>query len=703
MKYSISNQRDFDKVYPTLSVKDRGLLGRAYPEYYQNYINSTTSNYNNMLSGIKDFSNKVNEFFEPMMGSRKKAIEKDTQTHIKAENKLVDEKVNRDLNLAISGRANNSFKPWTQEDREKYKAKQTKTIPNANIKQIIINEAMKQGVDPQLALAIAQHESGFNPNALGDSGKSQGLFQIHTTAHPDYKGGFDPQKNAEYGIRFLKGLLDKYGDVKTALRAYNGGHGGIKLPQTERYANTVLGIYNNNQPVVQKTSPTPQSEDIPQSSQNAPQPILNRWKDVQYLNQISPALNWQQIASDISQENPKAVYNISSQNMLNDLYNKVQGNQPQVQQTEEQNNMSMNAPTPFNPYDLGDIRGYAKIDNQPQAQNINPDIMNSYIQLMSNIQQPQINYGQIQADFNKAYEADQRQNQMNAFINAIGSLGTPSERAPIYYVGANGDLRAIKQDQPNKIEPLPTNMSSNVDKYKVNLGLQQAQAKANLEALKNSQDLTSNMLQAQAFSNKYGGDPMMFLDPKVREQWLQSIVGAEASQRAQFEREKGLIPYQTQSNIAQEQAKTAGQLSVEDIKGKYDLGKQSLANQGQAYTQGIRNAGNVDVANILAQNREQIAQMEAANRIALLKQQGANQQALARLEDDLYSNNPLRKQQAYATLFGSYGNFASLFSSEQGLQQGLQNFNNYFNAINNGVPYQTTDADANIYRQMFNQ
>lgn len=703
MKYSISNQEDFNKIYPTLPIRERGLLGKAYPEYYQNFINSTTSDYTSMLDSIKGFNDKVNKFFEPMMGSRKKAIEKDTQTHLEAADKLIKEKVDRDLNLAISGRPNDTFQPWTEKAREKYRTKQAKVIPNADIKQIIINEAKKQGVDPQLALAVAQQESGFNPNALGDGGKSQGLFQIYTTAHPDYKGGFDPQKNAEYGIRFLKGLLNKYGDVKTALRAYNGGHGGINLPQTEAYANSVLGIYSSNQPEVQETPTTSQIDNIIQNTQNAPQPIFNRWEDTQYLNQIIPTLNWQQIASDISQQNPKAVYNISSQNMLNDLYNKVQGNQSQVQQTEEQNNMSMNAPVPFNPYDLGDIRGYAQITNQPQAQNINPDIMNSYVQLMNNIQQPQVNYSQMQADFNKAYETDQKQNQMNAFINAIGSLGTPAERAPIYFIDHNGNMQSIKLDQPSKVEPLPTNMSTSVDKYKTNLALQQAQAKANLETLKDRQELASNILQAQAFSNKYGGDPMMFLDPKVREQWLQSIAGAEASQKAQFEREKELLPYQTQSNIAQEQAKTAGQLSVEDVKGKYELGKQSLANQGQAYTQGIRNAGNVDVANILAQTREQIAQTEAANRIALLKQQGVNQQELARLEDDLYSNNPLRRQQAYATLFGSYSNFAGLFSNEQGLQQGLQNFNNYFNAINSGVPYQTTDTDINLYRQMFNQ
>src|SRR5215472_10111421 len=43
----------------------------------------------------------------------------------------------------------------------------------------IIQAARDTGVDPALALAIAQKESGLNPNAIGDGGTSFGLFQLH--------------------------------------------------------------------------------------------------------------------------------------------------------------------------------------------------------------------------------------------------------------------------------------------------------------------------------------------------------------------------------------------------------------------------------------------------------------------------------------------------------------------------------------------
>jgi hypothetical protein len=43
----------------------------------------------------------------------------------------------------------------------------------------IVNSAALYGVDPRLALSIAQHESGLDPTAVGDSGTSFGLFQLH--------------------------------------------------------------------------------------------------------------------------------------------------------------------------------------------------------------------------------------------------------------------------------------------------------------------------------------------------------------------------------------------------------------------------------------------------------------------------------------------------------------------------------------------
>lgn len=123
-------------------------------------------------------------------------------------------------------------------------------IAASDIQQIIIEEANRAGVSPALMLAIANQESGFNPNAVGDKslGGSYGLFQIHKPSHPDYTGGFDPRANAAYASKMMKGLLAKYGgNVDKAIMAYNAGGGNVDrgtIPTSTRayWANVKAGL-----------------------------------------------------------------------------------------------------------------------------------------------------------------------------------------------------------------------------------------------------------------------------------------------------------------------------------------------------------------------------------------------------------------------------------------------------------------------------
>lgn len=146
-------------------------------------------------------------------------------------------------------------------------------IAASDIQQIIIEEANRAGVSPALMLAIANQESGFNPNAVGDKslGGSYGLFQIHKPSHPDYTGGFDPRANAAYASKMMKGLLAKYGgDVDKAIMAYNAGGGnvdrGIIPASTRAYLANVkagLGRFGN-------VVPRGQGNDTLASIQNQP-------------------------------------------------------------------------------------------------------------------------------------------------------------------------------------------------------------------------------------------------------------------------------------------------------------------------------------------------------------------------------------------------------------------------------------------------
>ena len=80
-------------------------------------------------------------------------------------------------------------------------------------------------------------ESKFRANAKSSSG-AIGLMQLMpSTAHgiAVHTGGsqfqtqdlYDPEINVRYGSWYLRHLLDKYGDERTALAAYNAGQDNV--------------------------------------------------------------------------------------------------------------------------------------------------------------------------------------------------------------------------------------------------------------------------------------------------------------------------------------------------------------------------------------------------------------------------------------------------------------------------------------------
>jgi soluble lytic murein transglycosylase-like protein len=83
----------------------------------------------------------------------------------------------------------------------------------------VVAEANAHGVPSSIALAVAQQESGFNPNAVGAAGEL-GTFQLMPQYFP---GAADPNKNISSGIAYLAQLFKQFGDWATALAAYNWG------------------------------------------------------------------------------------------------------------------------------------------------------------------------------------------------------------------------------------------------------------------------------------------------------------------------------------------------------------------------------------------------------------------------------------------------------------------------------------------------
>lgn len=120
-------------------------------------------------------------------------------------------------------------------------------IDELNVARAVVGEARRYDLDPALVLAVIQVESGGYSLAVSQVG-AVGLMQLlPTTAEElagklnlDWRGPdslFDPVLNIQLGTAYIRQLADRYGDVTTALAAYNWGPSRI-----DRRIRTGIGI-----------------------------------------------------------------------------------------------------------------------------------------------------------------------------------------------------------------------------------------------------------------------------------------------------------------------------------------------------------------------------------------------------------------------------------------------------------------------------
>lgn len=94
----------------------------------------------------------------------------------------------------------------------------------------IVRLCEENHIDASVVLGMAQRESNFTADAIGDGGESFGMFQVQPRWHQDRMDKLgvtdllDPCQCASVAVNFLKELLDRYdGDMAKALTAYNQG------------------------------------------------------------------------------------------------------------------------------------------------------------------------------------------------------------------------------------------------------------------------------------------------------------------------------------------------------------------------------------------------------------------------------------------------------------------------------------------------
>ena len=129
---------------------------------------------------------------------------------------------------------------------------------NMDINSVVEKASNKYNVDKELINAVIKQESSFDPRSTSSSG-AMGLMQLMpgTAKELGVTNAYDIGQNVDGGTKYLRGLLDMYGNSKElALSAYNAGSGTLnsrgvkdksdidKLPyETRDYVKKVMKYY----------------------------------------------------------------------------------------------------------------------------------------------------------------------------------------------------------------------------------------------------------------------------------------------------------------------------------------------------------------------------------------------------------------------------------------------------------------------------
>ena len=165
---------------------------------------------------------------------------------------IANSNLNGTLNRINSGNGNISL---SKDDNDfKYKADQSVKVleslaPNGLewVVDEIVNQAIANGVEPALAVAIAKNESGFNQNAISPAG-AIGIGQLMPdTAASLGVNPYDWKQNILGMIKYIKELRETFdGDIAKVIAAYNAGPAAVKTyggippyPETQAYYENV--------------------------------------------------------------------------------------------------------------------------------------------------------------------------------------------------------------------------------------------------------------------------------------------------------------------------------------------------------------------------------------------------------------------------------------------------------------------------------
>lgn len=128
------------------------------------------------------------------------------------------------------------------------------TTGDATIDSYIVDSSRRYNIDPLLIYAQMHQESSFKLRATSYKGAS-GLMQLMpaTARRLGVTNIYEPKQNIEGGVKYMRMLLDMFGqDVNLALAGYNAGEGavlkyGYNIPpysETREYVRRISARYS---------------------------------------------------------------------------------------------------------------------------------------------------------------------------------------------------------------------------------------------------------------------------------------------------------------------------------------------------------------------------------------------------------------------------------------------------------------------------
>lgn len=122
------------------------------------------------------------------------------------------------------------------------------TSGNSKIDSLVDRYARIYSLDANIMLAQLWQESRFNPRAVSPKGaKGIAQFMPATARRFGITDPFDIEQSIRGQAKYMRFLLDKFGDYALALAGYNAGEGNVKkykgippFKETKNYVNSIL-------------------------------------------------------------------------------------------------------------------------------------------------------------------------------------------------------------------------------------------------------------------------------------------------------------------------------------------------------------------------------------------------------------------------------------------------------------------------------